>query len=65
VSKKYIVDISSVYEVDKETADILQERPNDLNQEWLTNQVANGNICIVDIIEQDGFEHTGEENETK
>ena len=63
MSEKYIVDISSVYEVDKETADILQGRPNRLNQEWLTDQVANGNILIVDIIEQDGFEHTGEENE--
>ena len=60
MSKKYIVDISSVYEVDKETADILQSRPNSLNEEWLTNQVANGNICIVDIIEQDGIENETE-----
>ena len=64
MSKKYIVDICSVYEVDEETADILQGRPNRLNQEWLTRQVENGNILIVDIIEQDSFEHTGEENET-
>ena len=63
MTTKYIVDISSVYEVDKETADILQGRPNRLNQEWLTDQVANGNILIVDIIEQDSFEHTGEGNE--
>jgi hypothetical protein len=60
---KYIVDISSIYEVDKESADILQGQEDSLNQEWLTRQVENGNILIVNIIEQDGFEHTGEENE--
>lgn len=60
---KYIVDISSIYEVDKESADILQGQEDSLNQEWLTRQVENGNIVIVNIIEQDGFEHTGEENE--
>tara|TARA_R110000824_G_scaffold44611_6_gene129643 strand:+ start:470 stop:667 length:198 start_codon:yes stop_codon:yes gene_type:complete len=65
MAKTYIVDICSVYEVDKETADILQGRSDSLNQEWLINQVENGNILIVDIIEQDGFEHTGEENETE
>ena len=51
MSKKYIVDICSVYEVDEETANILQGRPNRLNQEWLTRQVENGNILILDIIE--------------
>jgi hypothetical protein len=65
MAKTYIVDICSVYEVDKETADILQGRSDSLNQEWLTRQVENGNILIVNIIEQDGFEHTGEENETE
>ena len=63
MTKTYVVDISSIYEVDEKTADDLQVRPNDLNQEWLIEQVKKGNICIVDIIEQDGFQHTGEENE--
>ena len=59
----YVVDISSIYEVDEKTADDLQVRPNDLNQEWLIEQVKKGNIYICNIIEEDGFEHTGEENE--
>jgi hypothetical protein len=50
---KYIVDISSIYEVDKESADILQGQEDSLNQEWLTRQVENGNIVIVNIIEQE------------
>ena len=58
----YVVDISSIYEVDEKTADDLQVRPNDLNQEWLIEQVKKGNICIVDIVQEDSFEHTGEEN---
>mgnify|MGYP003147718835 CR=1 FL=1 len=65
MSKKYIVDICSVYEVDEETADDLKTRPDSLNQAWLIDQVKKGMIYICDVIEQDGFEHTGEENETK
>jgi hypothetical protein len=61
----YIVDIASVYGVDEKTADDLQVRPNDLNQEWLINQVKNGMVYVCDVIEEDGFEHTGEENETE
>ena len=60
----YIVDIASVYGVDEKTADDLQVRPNDLNQEWLIDQVKNGMVYVCDVIEEDGFEHTGEENET-
>ncbi len=63
MTKTYVVDISSIYEVDEKTADDLQVRPNDLNQEWLIEQVKKGNICIVDIVQEDSFEHTGEENE--
>jgi hypothetical protein len=59
----YVVDISSIYEVDEKTADDLQVRPNSLNEKWLIEQVKKGNICIVDIVQEDGFEHTGEENE--
>ena len=59
----YVVDICSVYGVDEKTADDLQVRPNDLNQKWLIEQVLEGNIYICNIIEEDGFEHTGEENE--
>ncbi len=59
----YIVDIASVYGVDEKTADDLQVRPNDLNQEWLIDQVKKGSVYICDIIEEDGFEHTGEEND--
>ena len=59
----YIVDIASVYGVDEKTADDLQVSPNDLNQEWLINQVKNGMVYVCDVIEEDGFEHTGEENE--
>jgi hypothetical protein len=55
MAKTYVVDISSVYEVDEKTADDLQVRPNNLNQEWLIEQVKKGEIYIVDII--------GEENE--
>jgi len=57
MSKTYVVDISSVYEVDEKTADDLQVRPNSLNEEWLIEQVKKGEICIVDII--------GEENERR
>ena len=64
MTKTYVVDISSIYEVDEKTADDLQVRPNDLNQEWLIEQVKKGNIYICNIIEEDGFEHTGEENES-
>ena len=64
MTKTYVVDISSIYEVDEKTADDLQVRPNDLNQEWLIEQVKKGNICIVDIVQENGFEHTGEENES-
>ena len=63
MSKKYIVDISSVYEIDEETADDLKTRQDSQNQEWLIDQVKKGMIYICDVIEQDGFEHTGEENE--
>jgi hypothetical protein len=55
MAKTYIVDISSVYEVDEKTADDLQVRSNELNQGWLIEQVKKGEICIVNII--------GEENE--
>ena len=61
----YIVDIASVYGVDEKTADDLQVRPNDLNQEWLIDQVKKGHVYICDIIEEDGFWHTGEENEAE
>ena len=53
MAKTYVVDISSVYEVDEKMADDLQVRPNDLNQEWLIEQVKKGEIYIVDIIEED------------
>jgi hypothetical protein len=53
MAKTYVVDICSVYEVDEKTADNLQVRPNDLNQEWLIDQVKKGEIHIVDIIEED------------
>ena len=59
----YIVDISSVYGVDEEAADNLQVRPDSLNQEWLIDQVKKGLIYVCNVIEEDGFEHTGEENE--
>ena len=65
MSKTYIVDIASVYGVDEKTADQIAVRPNDLNQEWLINQVKNGMVYVCDVIEEDGFEHTGEENETE
>ena len=60
MSKTYIVDISSVYGVDKATADKIKERPDSLNQEWLIDQVKRGLIGVCNIIEEDGFEHTGE-----
>ena len=63
MSKKYIVDIASVYGVDEKTADDLKVRPDSLNQEWLIDQVKKGMVCICDIIEEDDFEHTGEEND--
>ena len=53
MSKTYIVDIASVYEVDEKTADDLQVRPNSLNEEWLIEQVKKGEIYIVDIIQED------------
>ena len=56
----YIVDIASVYGVDEKTADQIAVRPNDLNQEWLIDQVKKGMVYVCDVIEQDGFEHTGE-----
>ena len=65
MSKTYIVDIASVYGVDEKTADGLQVSPNDLNQEWLIDQVKKGMVYVCDVIEEDGFEHTGEENETE
>ena len=64
MTKTYVVDISSIYEVDEKTADDLQVRPNDLNQEWLIEQVKKGEIYICNIVQEDGFEHTGEENES-
>ncbi len=65
MSKTYIVDIASVYGVDEKAADNLQVRPDSLNQEWLIDQVKKGAIYVCDVIEEDGFEHTGEENETE
>jgi len=59
----YLVDIASVYGVDEKTADEIKERPNDLNQKWLIDQVKKGMVYVCDVIEEDGFEHTGEENE--
>ncbi|HIF57873.1 MAG TPA: hypothetical protein EYQ26_00010 [Rhodospirillales bacterium] len=61
----YIVDIASVYSVDEKTADEIKERPDSLNQAWLIDQVKNGMVYVCDVIEQDGFWHTGEENETE
>ena len=63
MSKKYIVDISSVYGVDEKTAGDIKTRPDSLNKEWLIDQVKKGMVYVCDVIEQDGFEHTGEENE--
>ena len=60
----YIVDIASVYGVNEKTADDLKVRPDSLNQAWLIDQVKKGFVHVVDVIEEDGFEHTGEENET-
>ena len=60
---KYIVDIASVYNVDEKTADEIKERQDSQNQEWLIDQVKKGMIYVCDVIEEDGFEHTGEENE--
>ena len=57
MSKTYVVDISSVYEVDEKTADDLQVRSNELNQGWLIEQVKKGEIYICNIIEEDSFEH--------
>ena len=59
----YIIDVSSVYGVDKKTAGDLKTRPNDLNQKWLIDQVKKGHVYVCDVIEEDGLEHTGEENE--
>jgi len=63
MSKKYIVDIASVYSVDEKTADEIKERQDSQNQEWLIDQVKKGMVYVCDVIEEDGFEHTGEENE--
>ena len=63
MSKTYIVDIASVYSVDEKTADEIKERQDSQNQKWLIDQVKNGMVYVCDVIEQDGFEHTGEENE--
>ena len=60
----YIVDIASVYGVDEKTADEIKERQDSQNQEWLIDQVKKGMVYVCDVIEEDGFEHTGEENET-
>ena len=65
MSKTYIVDIASVYGVDEKTADEIKERQDSQNQEWLINQVKLGLVYACDVIEEDGFEHTGEENETE
>ncbi len=64
MSKTYIVDIASVYSVDEKTADEIKERQDSQNREWLIEQVKNGMVYVCDVIEEDGFEHTGEENET-
>ena len=61
----YIVDIASVYGVDEKTADEIQVRQDSQNQEWLIEQVKLGLVYVCDVIEEDGFEHTGEENDTK
>tara|TARA_R100000963_G_C4630367_1_gene95613 strand:- start:83 stop:298 length:216 start_codon:yes stop_codon:yes gene_type:complete len=61
----YIVDIASVYGVDEKTADEIKERQDSQNQEWLIDQVKKGLVYVCDVIEEDGFEHTGEENETE
>ena len=63
MTTKYIVDIASVYSVDEKTADEIKERQDSQNQEWLIDQVKKGMIYVCDVIEEDGFEHTGEENE--
>tara|TARA_R100001530_G_C4207871_1_gene126552 strand:- start:36 stop:230 length:195 start_codon:yes stop_codon:yes gene_type:complete len=60
MSKTYIVDICSVYSVDEKTADEIKKRPDSLNQEWLIDQVKKGAIYVCDVIQEDGFEHTGE-----
>ena len=65
MSKTYIVDIASVYSVDEKTADEIQVRQDSQNQEWLIEQVKLGLVYVCDVIEEDGFEHTGEENETE
>ena len=65
MSKTYIVDIASVYGVDEKTADEIKERQDSQNQQWLIDQVKNGMVYVCDVIEEDGFEHTGEENETE
>ena len=63
MSKTYIVDICSVYSVDEKTADEIKERPDSLNQEWLIDQVKKGMVYVCDVIEEDGFDHTGEEDD--
>jgi hypothetical protein len=65
MAKTYVVDISSVHEVDEKTADDLQVQRHSTwkersilratNEEWLIEQVKKGEIYIVDII--------GEEND--
>ena len=53
MAKTYIVDLCSIYEVDEKTADNLKIRSDCLNQKWLIEQVLEGNIVIVDVIEQE------------
>ena len=61
----YIIDISSVYGIDAGTAREIKVRQDCQNKEWLIDQVKKGLVYVCDVIEEDGFEHTGEENETK
>ena len=63
MTTKYIVDIASVYSVDEKTADEIKERQDSQNQEWLIDQVKKGMVYVCDVIEEDGFQHTGEEND--
>jgi len=61
----YIVDIASVYGVKADTALEIKVRQDCQNQDWLIDQVKKGMVYVCDVIEEDGFEHTGEENETE
>ena len=53
MAKTYVVDICSVYGVDKKTADEIAVRPDSLNQEWLIKQVKNGMVYVCDVIQED------------